>query len=248
MTECFVYFFYDSNNTLLYIGKTINLKNRFKQHFLTESLTNDIWKQTIDKNNITLFKCNNPTDLDVYETYFINKYNPLYNIDKVFYHLLSFELPHLDPIIYQYKPERIRGICFRDDIKRYLYLIKLNNPSDLEIEELNGIREDHPLIEVLVDRLGSKRIVTLGYNKTKILQEYDDNSPDKIEVIKNFVLSYFLINVFYSLAETKILLQELYFKLNISRIAKASDIKQFINVKRTKRLDNDIMINGFIRY
>ena len=40
-------------------------------------------------------------DLDIYETYFINKYEPLHNRDKVFYSRLSFELPYIEPTTYE---------------------------------------------------------------------------------------------------------------------------------------------------
>ena len=94
----FIYFFYDSNDTLLYIGKTSNLINRLRCHFSPEIIKLEPWKQLVDKDRIILYKCKTSTDLDIYETYFINKYNPQYNKDKVFNDTLSFELPELEPI------------------------------------------------------------------------------------------------------------------------------------------------------
>lgn len=97
MKDCFIYFFYDSVDTLLYIGKSTNLKSRLKNHFSPDSIKLDPWKQMVDKEKIVIYKCENPTDLDVYETYLINKYQPLYNKDKVFNYFLSFDLPKLEP-------------------------------------------------------------------------------------------------------------------------------------------------------
>ena len=56
------------------------------------------WKTLVDKDKTTLYRCENPTDLEIYETYFINKYKPLYNIEKVYNYKSSFKLPKLKPI------------------------------------------------------------------------------------------------------------------------------------------------------
>lgn len=97
MPNCYVYFFYDSNDALLYIGKSISLINRLKSHFSKKSLEVDVWKYTIDKQNIVIYKCDNPTDMDLYETYFINKYKPIYNSEKVFNYSPKIKLPELEP-------------------------------------------------------------------------------------------------------------------------------------------------------
>lgn len=97
MRDCFIYFFYDSVDTLLYVGKSTNLKSRLKNHFSPDSIKLDSWKQMVDKGNIVVYKCENPTDLDIYETYLINRHQPLYNKDKVFNYPLSFNLPELKP-------------------------------------------------------------------------------------------------------------------------------------------------------
>ena len=93
----YIYFFYDSNNNLLYIGKTGNLINRLKCHFSKSNVELEPWKLEVDKNKIIIYRCKSDTDLEVYETYFINKYNPKYNIEKVFNDYLTFELPYLEP-------------------------------------------------------------------------------------------------------------------------------------------------------
>lgn len=94
----FIYFFYDSNDNLLYIGKTINLISRLKCHFSKEVVKVEPWKELVDKDKIIIYECKTCTDLDVYETYFINKYHPEYNKDKVYNDTLTFELPELEPI------------------------------------------------------------------------------------------------------------------------------------------------------
>lgn len=99
-----IYFFYDTNKNLLYVGKTTALPKRMSAHFSPNTVENEPWKRSVDQNTIVTFRCTTQTDLDIYETYFINKYKPLYNKDKVFYDLPTFELPELKSHIYVYSP------------------------------------------------------------------------------------------------------------------------------------------------
>lgn len=106
-----IYFFYDSEDNLLYIGKSNCFKMRMKQHFSKATIEKEPWKTEVDKNKIVLFRCENPTDLELYETYFINKYKPKYNVEKVYSYESSFDLPKLEAI----KPMEISSIlinCF----------------------------------------------------------------------------------------------------------------------------------------
>lgn len=113
-TSNYIYFFYDSNNILLYIGKTTNLINRLRCHFSKDNLISEPWKQLVDRDKITYYQCITRTDLDVYETYFINEYNPKHNMDKVFHDNLSFNLPYLEPISLKRQYEIAQGVidCF----------------------------------------------------------------------------------------------------------------------------------------
>lgn len=99
MANCYIYFLFNSEDTLLYIGKSISVINRLRTHFSKTDLIKYPWKSTIDKKKVTLYKCSNTTDLDIYETYFINRYKPKYNQDKLFGQSPTFELPYLEPIV-----------------------------------------------------------------------------------------------------------------------------------------------------
>lgn len=103
-TNCYVYFFYDSEDNLLYIGKSMSVMNRLRNHFSKKELITNPWKSTIDKQKVVLYECQNSTDLDVYETYFINKYKPKHNVDKIYHYPLSFEPPYIEPKILLQKP------------------------------------------------------------------------------------------------------------------------------------------------
>lgn len=75
-----IYKLYDEEYNLLYIGKTKNINNRIGQHI---SDRNKIaWKGKISK--IMIADLDSELDLEMYETYYINKLNPPYNTSKVY--------------------------------------------------------------------------------------------------------------------------------------------------------------------
>lgn len=66
---------YIQNNTIIYIGKTINLKRRIAEHNKEKK-----FKQLNNNYKIYYFLCNNKTEMDSYEYFLITKYNPLLNV------------------------------------------------------------------------------------------------------------------------------------------------------------------------
>jgi hypothetical protein len=75
--EFIIYFMKDDKDNILYIGKTTNLKTRISQHFNKEECEIRKWKQEVKC--IELLYFDNPIDMSIYEIYYINKYNPIYN-------------------------------------------------------------------------------------------------------------------------------------------------------------------------
>lgn len=76
-----VYFIYNKNKELLYVGESVNLNIRIKEHFSGRTNTWDIYHnfkyiKYIEIVDITL--------LSIYETYYINLYKPKLNLSKVF--------------------------------------------------------------------------------------------------------------------------------------------------------------------
>ena len=63
---------YVENNEIIYIGQTIHLQERISQHSRELNFVNFNGK-------IFYFTCNNQTDMDAYEYFLINKYQPKYN-------------------------------------------------------------------------------------------------------------------------------------------------------------------------
>jgi len=71
----FVYLFYDKNDELLYIGKTISMKNRMKQHKSSSKV--EVWKKDIE--TIKYYSFDNQCDMSIYEIWLISKHRPKYN-------------------------------------------------------------------------------------------------------------------------------------------------------------------------
>ena len=64
------------NNEVVYIGKTINMKNRQKQHSKDKFWFSD--DLVIEYTEVT-----DSMIMDIYEKYYINKYSPKYNIKDI---------------------------------------------------------------------------------------------------------------------------------------------------------------------
>lgn len=78
----FVYKFVDYQNNIIYIGKTKKIENRMRQHFNGDGHLPMECYQNVS--HIFVIELNGKTNMDMYETYLINKYTPKYNVDKQF--------------------------------------------------------------------------------------------------------------------------------------------------------------------
>lgn len=70
----YLYQLKNDKNEIIYVGKTKNLRQRLLQHAKYKS-----WFNEVSEIYYHLFE--NKTDCDVYEIYYINKFNPIYNRD-----------------------------------------------------------------------------------------------------------------------------------------------------------------------
>lgn len=120
----YIYQFYNDKNQLLYIGKTINLVQRFISHFSENN-----WKSK-EVSRIMYAECKTKTDMDIYEIYYINVLNPRYNISLVNNVVPSFKLEELD--FKEYRNELNTSSLN----KSYSNIFKSNKPNtDLLITE-----------------------------------------------------------------------------------------------------------------
>ena len=237
-----VYFFYN-NEQLVYIGRTCNLKNRLAAHFNTNSIDFQDWKLAVD--SIKYIECKTNTDSDILETYFINKYKPIYNKDKVYTDECSFDINYNDikvvpkviikdsdcGLIVDIKLNK--KISFQKLCVRYIEAIKLN-----DITITNLIESDYPLIKKAYETLGADKIKALDYRKNSIKKELLVNSGlnnnQKIVNLLNLKVGE-LVNKTIVKAQ----LQSIYNQLGIKKKAKATDLSNWYTIN-----DYDKRVNG----
>ena len=88
----FVYFYYDSKDTLLYIGKAVDVGARWNGH-------NDPWKHEVCK--IGVITCPDRAAMDVLESYFITKMPTKYNKAGLQHGYTAFEISNEPiPVVY----------------------------------------------------------------------------------------------------------------------------------------------------
>ena len=76
-----IYFIFNKNDELMYIGKSNNIFNRMRSHYNGSNGEKNIC------HNYYSFRygiLNDPTDRDIYETWYINKMKPPLNAQKIF--------------------------------------------------------------------------------------------------------------------------------------------------------------------
>lgn len=76
-----VYFLYGKSDSLLYIGKTNSFRSRIADHLRGDGRSK-LFARHIEV--IKLYRFDDGMERDIYETYCINTYNPIYNASKVY--------------------------------------------------------------------------------------------------------------------------------------------------------------------
>lgn len=74
----YVYKFLNKSEKVIYVGKTINLDQRIKSHFgsfghLDQACYDDV-------KSVCFIELESMTECTIYEIYYINKYNPMFNV------------------------------------------------------------------------------------------------------------------------------------------------------------------------
>lgn len=103
-SKSYIYRFIDSNLKPIYVGKTNNLDRRFKQHFTKGHLPKECYNSVY---SIEYIKVNSELNALLLETFYINKYRPIYNKLNKTYKTTSIEDVNLKEIKDNWKTYRI---------------------------------------------------------------------------------------------------------------------------------------------
>jgi hypothetical protein len=76
-----IYFIYDKSKTLVYLGKAKDLNSRLSAHFQGKTHTKEFHHKF---NTFKYFINSSALEREIYETYLINRLNPLNNTSKVY--------------------------------------------------------------------------------------------------------------------------------------------------------------------
>lgn len=131
-----VYQFYDKNNAVLYIGKSVNIKNRVQSHFINDHTTSKGMNMCQQVRDITYIKTAGELGALILESHLIKKLQPLYNRQLRLSHKMialteietkdkfkTVVLNTLDSISLQ-DLEKVMGIC-RSQRQAKEFLLKL---------------------------------------------------------------------------------------------------------------------------
>jgi len=107
---------------------------------------------------------------------------------------------------------------------------------------LEIIKESYPLIAEAFEKLGKRKMRALGCNKTKLRDELNNlkHEDEVYQHIKNCIKP-----GFYTSADAKAQLFNLYSNLEIKKLPKTSDFENALNVKLIQKLINGKRIRGY---
>lgn len=78
-----IFFFYNKENELLFVGKARKIRQRIKKHF--EDNVSPMKNHRDEIYKIEVYEIEDPMEREIYETYAINTLRAKYNVEKVFY-------------------------------------------------------------------------------------------------------------------------------------------------------------------
>lgn len=129
-----IYFLYDKDELLLYVGQTKNFYNRLSHHLAGRDNSRWFYDQI---HTIRLYYVDEPYEREVYETFAINEYKPAYNSSKVFGKSKSSSEIIAEERINSLRDERRSLVSENIDIQEYFDDLVAYSEDDLDFEDLS---------------------------------------------------------------------------------------------------------------
>lgn len=184
----FVYFVYDHNENLIYIGKTNDIYNRIRQHQIENRFNED------DVCYIEFESLKNSCDAGVREIYYINKYKPILNQRDVFDgEIIDTTINDLNRLrVYRYDRQQFKedidkaiqqGINYTKPITKYSKPVLKIDPLTMKIiqkyDTCKQAEEDNNISEGGVSRAAKKGGKSGGFYWRYVNQEDKDTDRFK---------------------------------------------------------------------
>ena len=186
MKRYFVYKYF-RGDTLLYVGQTINWRTRYNDH-----KRNSQW--FIEHDRYEVAEVDNKTTMDMYELYYINLLDPIYNIKDARSDCFDFTLPELSfrvidmtneskiPSKMQKKQKAIK-VSIKDSIKLQVdNVIQWINTNDIDIQKKD---EDYFIITYCGDIIPQYIFKLFSFGNITIMRKmisYEDTKTHNIYV------------------------------------------------------------------
>ena len=137
-TKFYVYKWVSIDDVVLYVGKTKNINNRTTQH-------EDEKTWITNKTLLYYAELQNKTDMDIYEIYYINKYEPKHNTNYMNNSKPSFILSELDFKLFNRRSRKFRVSKKQKKLVEFDAIIRKNKgvvrAMELEFNERAVYRE-----------------------------------------------------------------------------------------------------------
>lgn len=140
------------------------------------------------------------------------------------------------------------SISYQAMLKKYVEIVSKDNEnvSSKDLDVLEEIIRLDPNIKLAVDTLGTSRIRTLRYHKSKINKELYSKCDQVVNSIKQHINKKITKNKFYSMNECKAILADIYTVLKLDKKAKGKDILNYIHGMTTNKRINGVLLQGCI--
>ncbi|WP_300381199.1 GIY-YIG nuclease family protein [Clostridium sp.] len=177
----YIYLFYNEK-TLLYVGKSINIYSRFNSHKSSQKWFSEV-------THIHIATCQNKIDMDIYELYYINKLNPLYNIASVNDSPPTFTITKLE-----FKAFTIKQFLNKFTpipIKRDLFLTRKNNYESFLNDSIDITNKYISIFDITSNKLhwlideNTMRFITIT-NSNLLKSSIKYVLENKIDLTKDF--------------------------------------------------------------
>lgn len=105
--------------------------------------------------------------------------------------------------------------------------MKSNNFGN-NLERLNLIAQERPLIKEAYQKLGIEKMTELNFNQTNIIRNIIQQSDiPEIEKIKEMILNKIGVFTPIELSNAKVIIADIYSFLGVGKTAKATDLKDY---------------------